>query len=101
MYYTYECFVLYGKTVIAMNTEIAQMIASNDKIVGTKQVIKGIAEHTVRCVIVADDADRFILDRICDAAVRQNIRVLHCPSMDELGKACGIEVAAAACAIKA
>ena len=33
------------------------MLTNSSKVVGSKQVLKGISDSTVRCVIVASDAD--------------------------------------------
>ncbi|KIL53614.1 50S ribosomal protein L7/L12 [Jeotgalibacillus alimentarius] len=68
-------------------------------IVGSKQVVKALKAGSVKEVIVADDVDRHVIDRVLLTAEEMNVNVTHVDSMKKLGKACGIEVGAAAVAI--
>lgn len=68
-------------------------------IVGSKQVVKALKAGSVREVIVADDVDSHVVDRVLLTAEEMNVNVTHVDSMKKLGKACGIEVGAAAVAI--
>ncbi len=83
-----------------MTDELVNLIKSSDKVVGTKQVIKAIMDGTLRCVIVSDDADEYMVDKVEKAAKGAGLKVYHTPSMVELGKACGIEVSALTAGIK-
>lgn len=83
-----------------MTDELVSLIKSSDKVVGTKQVIKAIMDGTLRCVIVSDDADGYMVDKVEKAAKSANVKVYHAASMVELGKVCGIEVAALTAGIK-
>ena len=40
-----------------INTKLLKTISESEKVVGTKQVLKSIEGKTVKCVIVADNAD--------------------------------------------
>ena len=69
-------------------------------IVGMKQVLRGIEEGTVRCVTVASDADAFIVERVVSQAKAKNIEVKWCPTKEELGKLCRVDVPTATAAEK-
>ncbi|WP_299092129.1 50S ribosomal protein L7ae-like protein [uncultured Metabacillus sp.] len=68
-------------------------------IVGTKQSVKALQNHEVKEIVIADDADPRIIQKIIQAAEQQKVPLTKVPSMKKLGKACGIEVGAAAVAI--
>ena len=76
--------------------EIIKLLKVSPKVVGSKQVSRGIAEG---CVIVADDADRVLKKRLVAAAENAGVRVTYAPSMEWLGRNSGIEVGAAAVGI--
>ncbi|GAX89327.1 ribosomal L7Ae/L30e/S12e/Gadd45 family protein [Effusibacillus lacus] len=67
--------------------------------VGTNQTTKALEQSAAREVYVAKDADRKIVDRIVHLCEAKNTPVIWVDSMKQLGKACGIEVGAAAAAI--
>ena len=67
-----------------MTDELVSLIKSSDKVVGTKQVIKAIMDGTLRCVIVSDDADGYMVDKVEKAAKSANVKVYHTASMVEL-----------------
>ncbi|MGM7724577.1 50S ribosomal protein L7ae-like protein [Metabacillus sp. Hm71] len=68
-------------------------------IVGTKQSVKALQNHEVKEIVIADDADPRIIQKIIQASEQQKVPLTKVPSMKKLGKACGIEVGAAAVAI--
>ena len=57
-------------------------------IVGSKQVVKALKAGISQEVIVADDADVYVIDKIIYAAKDMNVSVSHVDSMKKLGKAC-------------
>ncbi|MBO8157460.1 MAG: 50S ribosomal protein L7ae-like protein [Bacillaceae bacterium] len=69
-------------------------------IIGTKQSIKAMKNGEVKEVIIAEDADRHVTDKVIRVADQQNIPVSRVDSMKKLGKTCGIDVGAATVAIK-
>ncbi|WP_070121465.1 50S ribosomal protein L7ae-like protein [Bacillus marinisedimentorum] len=73
---------------------------ASDLIVGTKQTIKAIKNGEATEVIIAEDADRRVTNKVLTAADDRGVPVLRVESSKKLGKACGIEVAAATVAIK-
>lgn len=68
-------------------------------IVGTKQAIKALKNGEVKEVVVADDADQRVTNKLIQTANELQVPVTKVDSMKKLGKACGIEVGAAAVAI--
>jgi large subunit ribosomal protein L7A len=68
-------------------------------IVGTKQTIKALKNGEVKEVVVADDADHRVTFKVIQTAKELQVPVTKVDSMKKLGKACGIEVGAAAVAI--
>ncbi|MBK4205363.1 50S ribosomal protein L7ae-like protein [Bacillus spizizenii] len=68
-------------------------------IIGTKQTVKALKRGSVKEVVVAKDADPILTSSVVSLAVDQGISVSMVESMKKLGKACGIEVGAAAVAI--
>ena len=68
-------------------------------IVGAKQLRKAFERNRVRYVFLAENADPAVtepLEMLCEA---NHIQVTWVRSMVELGRACGIEVGAAAAAL--
>ncbi|WP_273129032.1 50S ribosomal protein L7ae-like protein [Metabacillus sp. HB246100] len=68
-------------------------------IVGTKQSVKALLNNEVREIIIAEDADHRIIQKIIQTAKQQQVPLTKVASMKKLGRACGIEVGAAAVAI--
>jgi large subunit ribosomal protein L7A len=68
------------------------------KVVGTKQSIRAVKEGKALVAYIARDADRHIiqqLETLCDENAIEKVEV---DTMEELGRACGIDVKAA-CAV--
>ena len=76
------------------------MLAGASKVVGAKQVLRAIANDDIRCVFIATDADMFVTRPVFDACRAKNIEIVEVPSMKALGEACGVQVKAAAAAVK-
>ncbi|WLR50955.1 50S ribosomal protein L7ae-like protein [Bacillus tianshenii] len=74
--------------------------ANSQLIIGTKQTLKALRNNEVSEVIIAEDADRHVTDKVKTAADEKEVPVIIVKSMKKLGKACGIDVGAAAVAIK-
>ncbi|RFB11568.1 50S ribosomal protein L7ae-like protein [Bacillus sp. HNG] len=68
-------------------------------IIGTKQAVKAIQTNKVSEVVIAEDADRRVVNKVLQLAEEQQIPISKVDSMKKLGKACGIEVGASAVAI--
>ena len=69
------------------------------KAIGAKQTIRAIEKGTAVIVYLAEDADSRITQPIRELCKGKNITAEMVATMSEIGKACGIEVGAAAVAI--
>ena len=67
--------------------------------VGTKQLKKALLRGSARYVYLAENADPAITEPIADMCRQGSIHFAWVSSMAELGRACGIEVGAAAAAV--
>lgn len=77
-----------------------ESLKKNDtRVVGIKQTRKALENGSVSSVIIAKDADARVLRPIMEMCRTKNIKLNEVSTMSELGKACGIEVGAAAAAI--
>ncbi|WP_462412554.1 50S ribosomal protein L7ae-like protein [Neobacillus sp. Marseille-QA0830] len=76
-----------------------KVLKANEIIIGTKQTVKALKEGIVKELIVAGDAEPKLIEKAIHEALAHDIPVQYCDSMKKLGKACGIQVGAAAVAI--
>lgn len=76
-----------------------KVLQAQEVVVGTKQTVRALKEGNAREVVIAEDADRAIIDKIVEAAREANVPVTKVDSMKKLGKACKIQVGAATVAI--
>ena len=73
--------------------------AEHGIIIGTKQSIKALKDDRVMEIIIAADADFRVTGKIAELAKEKAVPVVTVDSMKKLGKACGIDVGAAAVAL--
>lgn len=83
-----------------INTKLLKTISESEKVVGTKQVLKSIEGKTVKCVIVADNADGFIRNSVTALCRENGIEIISVPSKKELGRISGTDVPAAVVGLK-
>lgn len=83
-----------------IDTKLLKTISESEKVVGTKQVLKSIEGKTVKCVIVADNADGFIRNSVTALCRENGIEIISVPSKKELGSISGIDVPAAVVGLK-
>ena len=69
------------------------------RVIGVKQVTKAVQKSQADAVCLADDADGRVTEPLLHLADEIGVPVVHVPTMQELGKACSIEVGAAAAAV--
>ena len=69
---------------------------ANRRVVGTKQLLRAMDEGKVAHAFVAKDADLLLTKRVVDRCFERNIPCTQVESMEQLGRACGIDVKAAA-----
>ena len=68
---------------------------SPKKLVGLKQVLRGITDGTVWCVIVSSDCEEFIKAKLREEARGKGVEIKKGPEMNVLGRKVGIDVGAA------
>jgi large subunit ribosomal protein L7A len=68
--------------------------------IGINQTIKAIENLQVEEVYIAQDADKRLTQKVALLCKEKGVSVIYVDSMRRLGRACGIEVGAAAAAIK-
>ena len=66
------------------------------RVVGTKQLLRALDEGKVAQAFVAMDADLLLTKRVVDRCFDMNIPCTQVETMEKLGRACGIDVKAAA-----
>ncbi len=76
-------------------------LSTGDKIVGIKQLRKALRDDKAKKVFVASNADPKLVEPIIALCGEKNVPLIQVPTMEELGKACGIAVGAAVAAILA
>ena len=69
------------------------------RVVGTKQLLRALAEQRVKVAFVAADADAFLTKRVTDHCLDHNVPCHTTASAKEIGAACGIDVQAAAAGV--
>lgn len=79
------------------NERMHEALADADRrVVGTKQLLRALDEGKVAHAYVANDADLLLTKRVVDRCYDMNIPCTQVESMEKLGRACGIDVKAAA-----
>jgi large subunit ribosomal protein L7A len=78
---------------------LERLMTARKKTIGTKQTVKAIDKGLARVVYIARDAEEFVTRDLLKAAQKRSVEIVMVDSMVQLGKACGIEVKAAAAAI--
>ena len=68
-------------------------------VVGAKQLKKALAKGRAKYVFLAENADPAVTEPIAALCESGNIQIHWVSSMADLGRACGIEVGAAAAAV--
>ena len=82
----------------AAKGEILSALADKKVIVGAKQLRKALKSGLAACVFLASDADPALTDPLVESCRNGSVEVVWVRSMAELGRACGIDVGAAAAA---
>ena len=75
------------------------LVKAKNKTIGTKQTMKAVQTAAAERVFVAEDAQQHVLDPLLALCREKNIEVVWVKSMDELGRACGIDVGSASASI--
>ncbi len=75
------------------------LVQAEKRAVGVKQTEKSVVKNNAAKVYVAADADERVTDKLLELCRAKSVEVISVESMNELGKACGIHVKAAAAAV--
>ena len=67
-------------------------LLSEKKVIGLRQVNRGIKENQIRCVLIADDTECNIRLELMKTCRNARVPVTHVASKEELGRALGIDV---------
>ena len=76
-----------------------ERLSKAKKTIGTKQTLKAVEKGTAQLVFIAKDAETKITAPIIELCKQKNIPVQYVETMAELGRACKIDVGAAAAAL--
>ncbi len=68
-------------------------------VVGAKQLKKAVRDQRVRSVFLAENADPAVTEPLEELCRQNHIQITWVRSMADLGRACGIDVGAAAAAV--
>ena len=79
---------------------LEELRADADRIVGSREVLRGIKAGTLRRVFIANDVDTFLFSRVREAAEAAGIPLTRVESMQLLASACGAPVKTAAAGLK-
>ncbi len=71
------------------------------KTVGLKQTQRALEKGHVKRLYVAEDAEPHVLRSLLELCADHNVERIDVPTMEELGRACGIDVGTSAAAILA
>ena len=74
-------------------------LAKHRFVVGAKQLKKAVKAGRVRYVFLAENADPAVTEPLEELCRQNHIQITWVRTMAELGRACGIEVGAAAAAV--
>ena len=86
------------KDVFMAVTQVSEMLATHNFVVGIKQLKKALKNGKAQHVFLAQNADPAITEPIAALCQQNNVDFAWVRSMTDLGHACGIEVGAAAAA---
>lgn len=67
--------------------------------VGVKQTEKSVTRQTAQTVFIASDADERVTGKLLELCREYGVQTVTTENMHEIGRACGINVKAAAAAI--
>lgn len=77
-------------------SELELLRSSKKKLVGVKQTAKALEKGGLRVVFIARDAEERVVRPLVQVCEQFGVPVVYVETMGALGKACGIEVGAAA-----
>lgn len=85
-----------------MDSQLLQnnnLFQRNKIVIGKKQTLRFLIKDEVNKVFISRDADIHVIKEIIDVCNEKNIEIEYFNNMKELGRACNIDVNAAAAAV--
>ncbi len=79
--------------------QLERLKAAKQKTVGLKQTLKAVEKGQAKIVFIADDAEQHVTRPLLKLCSEKAVPVEVVAGMEELGKACNIEVGAATAAV--
>ena len=73
-------------------------LTNGSKVVGVKQTLRALENGTAKKLYVAKDAQKQVTLRVIEIAQSKNLPIVYIDTMEELGKACNVEVKTATAA---
>lgn len=77
----------------------AEALLAREKVIGSRQIMRGFRDGQIRCVLIAEDAEEHIKLELVSQCRLAGVEAVFVPSKEELGRAAGIDVASAAVGI--
>jgi ribosomal protein L7Ae-like RNA K-turn-binding protein len=74
-----------------MEETIKKLLLTNKKVIGLRQVLRGILKREIESVVIADDTAQHIKTQLLEACKIATIPIFTCPTRAELGKTLGIQ----------
>lgn len=74
-------------------------LTKGPKVVGTKQTLRALENGTAKVLYVAKDAQKQVTLRSIELAESKQVPIVYVDTMEELGKACNVEVKTATAAL--
>ena len=87
----------YNERRMATRSELCSLTGKK-LVVGARQLKKAVVAGSTKCVFLAQNADPAIVEPIAEICRQHGAEALWVLSMQDLGRACGIEVGASAAA---
>ena len=84
--------------MVRADRRMLDSLSRGHAVVGVKQLKKALKSGRVQRVFLAEDADPMLTEPLADLCRKTHIQCAWVPSMKDLGRACGIDVGAAAAA---
>lgn len=78
-----------------------EQVPASRRVVGYRQVVRGINGNQIRCVLIARDADSNIGNKIVSLCEQKSVPYRIVTDKAEIGKMLNLDVACAVCAEKA
>ena len=76
-----------------------EVLGTHEHVIGIKQVKKALVAGRTSHIFLAEDAETHILAPLEELAREHGVEVIRVASMQALGRACSIDVGAAAAAV--